>query len=198
MDNIHWLGHASIKITGSKVIYVDPWKIKGEPADLILITHSHYDHCSADDIKKVTKESTVIVATADSNLEAAKVVKPGDTLDIDGVKIEAVPAYNLGKPFHPKSNNWVGYVITVDGKRIYVAGDTDKIPEMHDLKEIDVALLPIGGTYTMNAEEAAEAAQMFNPKVVVPIHWGDIVGSAGDVEKLKQQINNVIVLNEEK
>lgn len=186
IEGLEWLGHASFLLKmGGKVIYFDPWKIAGgEKADLILITHSHYDHFSVEDVKKVATEQTSIVATPDCKglPGSVKHVKPGDFLTIGDVTVEAVPAYNLNKDFHPKKNQWVGYVVTVAGKRIYHAGDTDAIPEMFGLKNIDIALLPVSGVYVMTAEEAAKAANVFQPATVVPMHWGDIVGGKNDAE----------------
>lgn len=191
LENIRWLGHASIQITGSKVIYIDPWKLdKGlVPADIIFITHSHYDHCDPRDVAKVAKRTTVIVAPKDAagkfpNLDV-RVVKPGDTLTIEGVVVKVIPAYNVGKQFHPKTNSWVGYLITIDGKTVYHPGDTDVIPEMEELKP-DIALLPIGGTYTMDVSQAAALANKMQPGIAVPIHYGDIVGSWKDAEKFKE------------
>lgn len=190
---LEWLGHAAVRITADRVIYIDPYNINSnEKADIILITHGHYDHCSIDDIQKIAKPETVIVATTDCSskfsgkVEVAdvKLISPGKSLDIQGIKIEAVPAYNPKKSFHPKDNEWVGYIIEVNGKRIYHAGDTDIIPEMKNIKA-DVAMLPIGGNYTMTAEEAAEAANQINPKLAIPIHFGDIVGTKADAEKFK-------------
>ncbi|HCN18788.1 MAG: Zn-dependent hydrolase [Planctomycetes bacterium RIFCSPHIGHO2_02_FULL_50_42] len=185
-----------MKIKGDgKVIYIDPWKLKdAEPADVVLITHEHYDHCSPADVKKVSKADTTIVATADS---AAKlkgdvmVVKPGDAVEVDGVKIEITPAYNTNKSFHPKSSRWIGFVVTIGGKSIYHAGDTDHISEMDDLK-VDVALVPISGTYVMTAEEAAEAVNRMKPKIAVPIHYGDIVGTKADAERFKKLVSKGI------
>lgn len=186
---IHWLGHASVEITGEKVIYIDPWQLKGgEPADLILITHSHSDHCSPEDVAKIQKSGTVIVATPDCKSRLSGDVRaaaPGDHLDVDGISIEAVPAYNIGKSFHPKAKGWVGYIVTVNGTRIYHAGDTDRIPEM-DGVNADVALLPVGGTYTMNAQEAAEATIAIGPKAAVPIHYARIVGSEDDAKRFQK------------
>jgi len=188
-ENITWLGHASFKIAGDKVIYIDPWKLgRAEPADIILVTHSHHDHCLPQDVAKLQKEGTVIVTVADCAGEFmgdVRVLKPGDSLTIDGVTIEAVPAYNTDKPNHPKSAGWVGFVIEMGGRQIYHAGDTDLIPEMDGI-EADIVLLPVGGTYTMTAEEAAQAAERINPQVAIPMHYGEIVGSRADAEKFKR------------
>ena len=189
LENIKWLGHASFKITEGKTIYIDPWNLrKKDEADIILVTHPHYDHLSVGDISKIQTEETVIVTTADGAEKLKgniKRVKPGDLLTVKEVKIEVVPAYNIGKNFHPKENGWVGFIIEVGGKRIYHSGDTDFIPEMEKIK-VDVALLPIGGTYTMSAEEAVKAAKAINPKVAIPMHYGDIVGSIEDAERFKK------------
>ncbi|MBW2999613.1 MBL fold metallo-hydrolase [Candidatus Woesearchaeota archaeon] len=193
---ITWLGHASFKIVKTSVIYIDPFQISnGEKADIILITHSHYDHCSIDDINKIVKPETTIIATPDCisklsnvNCKVFKTVTPGDALGIDEVNIEVVPAYNLNKEFHPKANDWVGYVITMDGKKIYHAGDTDAIPEMNNLK-VNVALVPVSGTYVMTAEEAANAVNKFMPGTAIPMHYGEIVGSKSDAEKFKDLCN---------
>lgn len=186
---LFWIGHASFRIeTEGKNIYLDPWKVTKGKADIILITHSHFDHLSLDDIKKIRNDKTVIVATRDSSSKLkgdVRTVKPGDSIEIDGIKVEAIPSYNIGKSFHPKANGWAGYILSVGGKRIYHAGDTDAISEMKKLS-VDVALLPVGGTYTMTAEEAAKIANEFKPAVVVPMHWGDIVGSKADAEKFKE------------
>ncbi len=193
VENIEWLGHASFKLSGEKIIYIDPWKIAaGEKADIVLVTHEHYDHCSPEDIAKIAKEDTVIVAVADCQSKILKLdreiklVEPGSRINVKGIDIEAVPAYNTNKQFHPKANQWVGYIVTIGGKRVYHAGDTDFIPEMAQLKNIDIALLPIGGTYTMDAEEAARAANTIKPKLAVPMHVGDIIGTKADIEKFKR------------
>jgi len=187
---IKWLGHASFRIAGAgSVVYIDPWKvgpdISGHDADVVFVSHSHFDHCSAPDIKKVSKKDTTIVAPADAiaELHAANAVTPEEQVQLKDVTIEPVAAYNIGKSFHPKGNSWLGAVFTIDGKRIYYAGDTDLIPEMSDLKDVDVALLPVGGTYTLNAAEAAKACKAIGCKTAIPYHWGDIVGSAADAEK---------------
>ena len=189
LENIKWLGHAGFKITGEKIIYIDPFKIKEtEPADIIIITHEHFDHLSEEDIKKIQVGKTVIVVTSDCFSKVSgnvKTLSPGKSINIDGIKIDGVAAYNINKNFHPKGNSWMGVVITVNGKRIYHAGDTDNIPEMSSLKNIDIALLPVSGTYVMTAEEAANAANKINPKVAVPMHYGSIIGRRTDAEKFK-------------
>lgn len=188
-ENINWLGHASFQIKGSKVIYIDPWKLKTDTAaDIILLTHQHYDHCSAQDISKVQRDNTIIVAPQDclNGLSGdIRPIKPGQRLNIQGVTVEAVTAYNIGKAFHPKSNNWLGFIITLDGTKIYHAGDTDLIPEMEGIK-VDFALLPIGGTYTMDVQQAATAANRIKPKTAIPMHYGDIVGDASNGLRFKQ------------
>lgn len=189
LEGITWLGHASFRIEGPEgVVYIDPWKLKDGPkADLVLVTHDHYDHCVPEDIQKIAKAETSIVTTAScANKLTGDVhtVKAGDKITVKGVAIEVVPAYNIGKDFHPKAAGGVGYIITVGGRRIYHAGDTDLIPEMSTIRA-DVALLPVGGKYTMTAEEAAEAANRIKPTVAVPMHWGDIVGSRADAERFK-------------
>lgn len=186
IENIHWLGHASFKITNERTIYIDPWQLKRkDQADIILVTHPHYDHLSPGDIAKIRTDETIIVSTADSAAKLnhnVKTIKPGDVVNIKGIEIKAVPAYNVDKPYHPQRNGWVGYIINVEGVKIYHTGDTDFIPEMEDLK-VDIALLPVGGTYTMDAEEAAKAANVIKPKIAIPMHWGSIVGSRADAER---------------
>jgi L-ascorbate metabolism protein UlaG (beta-lactamase superfamily) len=181
---MRWLGHDGFLIKGNdRSIYIDPFKIEsGDPADLILVTHEHFDHCSPEDIQKVQKEDTVIVTDAESAAKLSgnvMVVKPGDRVNPAGVDVEAVPAYNVNKRFHPRDKGWLGFVVTVDGVRVYHAGDTDLIPEMSDL-HVDIALLPVSGTYVMTAQEAVEAVKRINPKVAIPMHYGAIVGSEND------------------
>ncbi|MEA3485598.1 MAG: MBL fold metallo-hydrolase, partial [Candidatus Aerophobetes bacterium] len=172
LGNIKWLGHASFKITDGKIIYIDPWNLKKKgQANIILVTHPHYDHLSIADISKIQGKETVIITTADGAEKLKgniRRVKPGDSLTIKEIEIEVVPAYNIGKNFHPKEKGWVGFIIKIGGKRIYHSGDTDFIPEMEKLK-VDIALLPIGGTYTMNAEEAARAAKAISPEIAIPM-----------------------------
>lgn len=203
IDSIKWLGHASFKIKKEKTLYIDPWKIEEtEPADIMLISHSHFDHLSIDDVKKVQADKTIIITTADCAEKLSgnvKILKPGQILTIDSIKIEGIAAYNTNKQFHPKSNQWLGFVVTMNDTRIYYAGDTDATEEMEDLKDIDIAFLPIGGTYTMNASEAAQAANTFKPKIAMPYHYGDIVGSQSDAEKFKNECNmETVVMKPEK
>jgi len=202
-ENIHWLGHDTFRIDGEEVIYTDPFKIKKKDrAGIILITHEHYDHCSPEDIKKIQGPDTIIVSPADCAAKLKgniKIVKPGDKIEIRGVAIEVVPSYNTNKQFHTKDRGWVGYVFTAKGQRIYIAGDTDYIAEMKNIKA-DIALLPVSGTYVMTADEAAQAALDIKPKVAIPMHYGSIVGTKEDArkfaEKLKGKIE-VVILPEE-
>jgi L-ascorbate metabolism protein UlaG (beta-lactamase superfamily) len=201
VKNITWLGHDGFLIKGDgKAIVIDPFQVKQcEPADIILITHEHYDHCSPEDVKKIRKDSTVIVTEAQSAAKLSgdvRVVQPGDKLTVSGIPIEAVPSYNTNKTFHPKENGWLGFIVTVGGVRIYHAGDTDRIPEMGSF-QVDIALLPVSGTYVMTAEEAVEAARMIKPKVVIPMHYGAIVGSADDAKRFSEALQGtceVVVL----
>jgi L-ascorbate metabolism protein UlaG (beta-lactamase superfamily) len=175
-------------IKSDKVIYIDPWKLKkAEKADLILISHSHYDHYSPEDVEKILKDGTVVVCTNDcSDLKAIVLtVKPGDKIEANDIPVEVVPSYNTNKAFHPKASNWVGFIITVDGKRIYYCGDTDFIPEMKKIKA-DIVIAPVGGTYTMTAEEAASAVNTIKPELAIPIHYNDIVGTVKDAEKFAE------------
>jgi L-ascorbate metabolism protein UlaG (beta-lactamase superfamily) len=194
---LYWLGHASFKLDADgKLIYFDPWKVKKDKANLILITHSHFDHLSLDDVRKIQTKETTIVATRDTASKlsgAVRVVGVGDKVEIEGVGIEAVPSYNVGKNYHPKTSGWVGYVVTVDGMRIYHAGDTDALEEMNKLN-VDIALLPVGGTYTMTADEAAGIANGFKPKISIPMHWGSIVGSEADAHRFRDLFEGETVI----
>jgi L-ascorbate metabolism protein UlaG (beta-lactamase superfamily) len=195
VKNISWLGHDGFLIKGDgKAIVIDPFQVKEcEPADIILVTHEHYDHCSPEDIKKIQKGSTVIVTEANSANKLSGnvlVVKPGDKLTVSGIPIEAVPSYNIDKNFHPKQNAWLGFVVTVEDVRIYHAGDTDLIPEMNAF-DVDIALLPVSGTYVMTAEEAVEAAKMIKPKIVIPMHYDAIVGSADDARRFCDALTGI-------
>ena len=188
VENIFWLGHSTIRIDGEKVICIDPWKLKDpKKADIILVSHSHHDHLSLEDLRKIQKNDTVIITTKDCAAGLSgdvRIIKPGDTVKVGEMEVEAVPSYNIDKAFHPKENNWLGFVVTVMGKRIYYCGDTDLIPEMESIRA-DIMLVPVGGTYTMNAEEAARAVNMIKPEAAIPIHYGDIVGTAEDAERFR-------------
>ena len=195
---ISWLGHDGFKIKNAKTVYVDPYEIKGgEAADILLISHNHEDHCSPEDVKKIVSEKTTVITTAESKRELSKtkvkeilVAKPGQKLLIDDVSIETVPAYNVNKfrspghPFHPKENEMLGFIVTMNGVRIYHAGDTDLIPEMERFN-VDVACLPVSGTYVMTAEEAVESTRHIKLKVAIPMHYGSIVGDDRDAERFK-------------
>lgn len=195
LKNILWLGHDTFKISSGKTIYFDPFQIvNGEPADLILISHDHFDHCSPEDVRKIQGLQTTIVTEENSAKKLKghiQVLKPGDKTNIQGIEIEAVPAYNTDKNFHPKANQWLGFVLTIGGVRIYHAGDTDFIPEMKDVKA-DIALLPVSGTYVMTAEEAVQAALTISPEIAIPMHYGSIVGSEKDAERFRRLLEGKI------
>jgi L-ascorbate metabolism protein UlaG (beta-lactamase superfamily) len=204
VENIHWLGHDTFKIVGEKIIYTDPFKIKKkDSADIILITHEHYDHCSPDDVKKIQGPKTIIVTTSDCAKKLSgniKKIKPGEKINVEGIEIEAVPAYNTNKQFHTKDKGWVGFIFKVNKQRIYIAGDTDYIPEMKTFKDIDIALLPVSGTYVMTAEEAVRAALEIKPKIAIPMHFGSIVGNRNDAERFANSLKgkiDVVILEEE-
>ncbi len=190
LNNIEVLCHSSIRMNKGKIIYVDPFHIEEnyQDADIILITHSHYDHFSEEDIEKVRKADTIIYVTEDYVENARQLgffenkiigVKPNQTYYEGNIEINTVPAYNVNKQFHPKENNWVGYILKIDGISYYIAGDTDITEENKKIK-CDVAFVPVGGTYTMTAKEAAELVNIIKPKVAIPIHYGDIVGTKED------------------
>ena len=203
VKKIHWLGHDTIRLDGSRVVCFDPYQINStQPADIILITHEHFDHCSPEDVAKVQKEDAIIVTDAASAKKVkgdVRVVAPGEHLQVKGVDIEVLHAYNTNKDFHPKSSGMLSFVVTLDGVRYYHAGDTDFIPEMKGL-QVDVAFLPVSGTYVMTAEEAAQAARAIMPKLAIPMHYASIVGSAEDAEQFKRSLENeipVVILSKE-
>jgi L-ascorbate metabolism protein UlaG (beta-lactamase superfamily) len=188
---IIWLRHASVLLEGTKRVYIDPWEIKAPKiADLVLVTHDHYDHLSVPDLQALCSERTEIVVPEGAVRKVRGVrgklhpARPGTELEAAGLRVEVIAAYNLGKAFHPKTAQNVGYIVTLDGERIYHAGDTDRIPEMRGLAP-DVALLPVGGTYTMDAEEAAQAAADLQARRAIPIHFGAIVGSEEDAARFQ-------------
>jgi len=208
---IKWLGHSGFLIKNSRVIYIDPYQIKEglEKADLIFITHSHYDHCSVADIQKIVQEGTKIIMPADCQSKITRfdvpinmeIIEPNQEIELGEIKVSTFPAYNVDKHFHPKDESWVGYLIKMKNVLIYHPGDSDLIPEMQKLtgykqpgKEL-VALLPVGGRFTMNAEEAAEAAKLIKPTIAIPMHYGSIVGTKDDAQEFKEicEENNIKV-----
>ena len=196
---IDFLGHSGFLITTkNKKIAIDPYNISDKipKADLILITHSHQDHCSIKDIEKIAQKDTMIIVSPDSQSKIMKlenvnmqIIEVGDELKLDGLRIEAVLAYNPEKKFHPKSEGWLGYVLKFDKLTIYHAGDTDKIPEMDKLTGYGkkghkfIALLPVSGTSVMDADEAAEVAELLKPDLAIPMHYGSVVGTEEDAKR---------------
>jgi L-ascorbate metabolism protein UlaG (beta-lactamase superfamily) len=196
---LQWLGHASFKISyEDSIVYIDPWKLKDSPHDatLVLVSHSHYDHYSPEDIAKVSGPDTKLIASADvvAKERAGEAAIAGLTIEFGGVRVTGVPAYNPDKQFHPKANNWIGFVIEAGSTRIYYAGDTDLTEEMKSLKNIDIALLPVGGTYTLDAKEAAEATRQIRPKHAIPYHWGDIVGGRNDADRFADMVDCAVTI----
>ncbi len=191
LDNIEVFTQSSIRIRSSSwTIYVDPFQMKEEPhdADYVLITHSHYDHFSIDDIRKVIKEDTVIVVPVrmeddarelERDVKSIEAVKPGIYKEINGFEFETIPAYNTVKPFHPRRAEWVGYILRLEGKRIYIAGDTGATKEAKKVR-CDIALVPVGGTYTMDTKRAADLINTIRPEYAIPTHYGSIVGKKTD------------------
>ena len=200
---IEVLCHSSIRIEGeNKIIYLDPYRIREgkNDADIIFITHSHYDHFSEEDIIKIKNNSTKILVTSDLfektvelgfKEENITVVIPNNSYNVLDTEINTIPAYNINKQFHPKENNWVGYILKLEGKGIYVAGDTDITVENKSVK-CDIALIPVGGTYTTDYKEAAELINIINPKIVVPMHYAELVGTKEDGAKFAELVNSNI------
>ena len=210
LENIEVLYHSSIRINKEKVIYIDPYKIDKNynDADIVFITHDHYDHYSEEDIDRVANENTMFVAPKDlydklvrkginENLIVA--VEPNKEYFVKKIKFETVSAYNVNKKFHPKENGWVGYIIEIDGIKYYVAGDTDITKENSAVK-CDVAFVPVGGTYTMNFKEAAELVNKIQPQIAVPIHYGSVIGTKQDaidfVGLLSPSIKGMILMKD--
>jgi L-ascorbate metabolism protein UlaG (beta-lactamase superfamily) len=192
---LSWLGHDGFLYQDKKNVYFDPYQIAGgPPADLILITHDHFDHCSPEDVVRIQTKDTLIITEPESAKKLTgrvETMKPGDVKQWEGFTIEAVPAYNTDKDFHPKKNNWLGFIVTIKGVRVYHPGDADFIPEMKNLKA-DIAFLPVSGTYVMTAKQAAEAARAIKPQIAVPMHYGAIVGSDKDAQEFKKLLNGEI------
>ena len=201
MKNINLFKHNSIKITGDFNIYIDPFEIDNETkdADIIFITHSHYDHFSINDILKIKNKNTIIVSTKDTYQELIKyfdsnkiiIASPNNSYEVLGIKFYTVRAYNVNKSFHPIDNDWVGYIINIDNAKYYIMGDTDINDDVLKVK-CDVLFIPIGGTYTMNYKEAASYTNTINPKIVIPTHYGLIVGDTKLGQEFKSLINNNI------
>ena len=210
LENVEVLYHSSIKIKDNKIIYIDPFKIDKDynDADIVFITHDHFDHYSEEDIDKVINENTTIIIPEELltkilrkgiNKNAVITVESNKEYLVQGIKFETIPAYNTNKTFHPKENDWVGYIITLDGIRYYIAGDTDITEENRKVK-CDVAFVPVGGTYTMNYSEAAELVNIIKPKIAVPIHYGSIVGTKQDatnfIKLLHSSIKGIILMKQ--
>ena len=202
LENIEVLYHSSIKICKEKIIYIDPYKIDKNynDADIIFITHDHYDHYSEEDINKVKKLQTVIIAPKQLlnkllkngfNQDYIITVNPNEENMVEGIKFKTLPAYNINKQFHPKENGWLGYIIEIEGVRYYIAGDTD-ITEENKKVKCDVAFVPVGGTYTMDYKEAANLINEIKPKIAVPIHYGSIVGTKKDAISFMKLLNEDI------
>ena len=203
IDNINVFVQNSIRIKSPQgLIYIDPFQMKEEPNDaaFVFLTHDHYDHFSPDDIKKVVGKNAVLVIPEKLERRAGEVsgmfskvvtVKPGISTEVDGLRVETVPAYNIIRPFHPKSSEWVGYIFMINGKRIYVAGDTDDTKEARSVR-CDIALVPIGGTFTMDARKAAELINEIQPEVAIPVHYGTAVGKISDGDEFAKRVKEPV------
>ena len=196
IDNIVVNTQSSIRIKLDQILYFDPFKIEDDKhdADIIFITHDHYDHMDIASINKIKNENTIIVAPKSMEEKISALdfkdyiyLSPGEKVNIGNINIKGIPAYNIGKPFHPKSNNWLGYIVSYNDISYYIAGDTDKTTESENIK-CDIALIPIGGHYTMNVDEATELLKKINPKVAIPTHYGSIVGNIDAGKKLKNNL----------
>jgi len=199
---IYHLRHAAFKIEDTKngiILYIDPYEIENVSNDghLVICTHDHYDHCSITDIKKVIRPDGIIIAAKNCAHKIGSLgyksyfLNPYDTIEELGIKIKAVPAYNVNKRFHPRNYGGIGVIIEVNGVKIYHAGDTDLIPEMKEITDIDIALVPVSGTYVMTADEAATAVKIMKPKIAIPMHYGLIIGSRADAERFRKLVEDV-------
>ncbi len=213
LENIKWIGHASFILEdkeGNNLCFLDPFEIGSvhDKADVIFITHAHFDHCSQDDVKRILTPDTIIISAPNCvdkfpiQTKQLRIAEPNITLEVRGLVVRTIPAYNI-KPgrlkYHPKENEWLGYIININGKKIYHAGDTDFVDEIRELGRIDVAMLPIGGTYTMDVDEAIEAANVIKAKVTVPMHYRRLLGAnAKEAErKFKDGVEGEVVVMEE-
>ena len=205
LENIDVLYHSSIRFCKENIVYFDPFKIETNynDADVIFITHDHYDHYSEEDIEKIVKEDTIIVIPEDLKAKVLEkvwkeeniiTVIPNKSYTVKNIEFQTVPAYNTNKQFHPKENNWVGYLVKMEGITYYISGDTD-ITEENKKVKCDVAFVPVGGTYTMDYKEAAELINEIKPKVAVPTHYGSIVGSKKDGAKFAKLVDIDIVVD---
>lgn len=199
-EEVKVLNHSSIKISGKRILYFDPFEITEEShdADIIFITHDHFDHYSPEDIRKILKSDTVLVMPESmkgqekkAEASSCEFIAPNGTAEINELKVKAIPAYNRLKPFHTKGKNFVGYLVTMKDVTYYVAGDTDMTPDNQEVK-CDVALVPVGGKYTMNYKEAAKLVNQMMPRLVVPTHYGKVVGSPDDGKKFAELVDEKI------
>ena len=198
-DNIKINTQSSIKLTLNKIIYFDPYKIKYDQhdADIIFITHNHYDHMCLESINKIKNENTIIIAPKSIKKEITQTLptnrkiylKPNEEINVEGISVKTILAYNIEKPFHPRKNDWLGYIIKDNNISYYIAGDTDKTHEAENVK-CDIALIPIGGYYTMDVEQATELIKKINPKIAIPTHYGSIIGDITFGKKLKDNLSN--------
>lgn len=201
MKHLHWLGHDSYRIDQPLVIYIDPWHLpeNSPPADLILVSHEHFDHCSPDDVARVWKENTRLFANpgaAEKFEGKASVLVPGESVELEQLLVETLPAYNTDKDFHPKVAQHLAFILEAEGERLYFAGDTDQIPEMEGV-DCQIALLPVSGTYVMTAEQAAKAADVIAADISVPMHYdAGVVGTIEDAKKFQEQTSGEVVILE--